>query len=178
MEGWPVSLRRQETSAVRGYGQSGAETARCTRRQAKGPQFHALDLVLGIEIGASPVIARPGGRQECRPGVLLPHRRLPGGRSLYDELGTGLTLLVLAAGADPAPWRQAAGSRGVPLIVLDLTSRAWPGPALVLVRPDQYDVWTGDAAPGDPSALLDLVRGAGGGSLRREPPRDDQARAR
>lgn len=110
--------------------------------------------------------------------MLLPHRWLLGGRSLYDELGAGLTLLVLAAGADPGPSRRAAGSRGVPLTVLHLTGRAWPGPALVLVRPDQYVAWTGDAAPGDPSALLDLVRGAGGGRLRREPPRDGQARAR
>ncbi len=55
--------------------------------------------------------------------------------------------------------------------------RVWPGPALVLVRPDQYVAWTGDAAPGDPSALLDLVRGAGG-SLMREPPRAGRARAR
>jgi hypothetical protein len=53
-----------------------------------------------------------------------------------------------------------ASARGVPLTVLDLTGRAWPGPALVLVRPDQYVAWTSDAAPGDPAALLDLVRGA------------------
>jgi 4-hydroxyisophthalate hydroxylase len=48
----------------------------------------------------------------------------------------------------------------MPQTVIDLTGRAWPGPALVLVRPDQYVAWTGDAAPGGPSALLDLVRGA------------------
>ncbi len=75
------------------------------------------------------------------------------------------------------PGRQAAGSSGVPLTVLDLAGQAWPGPALVLVRPDQCVAWTGDAAPGDPSALLDLVRGADG-SLMREPPRAGRARAR
>jgi hypothetical protein len=30
---------------------------------------------------------------------------------------------------------------------------------MVLVRPDQYVAWAGDTAPGDPGAVLDLVRG-------------------
>jgi hypothetical protein len=35
------------------------------------------------------------------------------------------------------------------------------GPALTLVRPDQYVVWAGDREPGDGLALIDRVRGAG-----------------
>jgi hypothetical protein len=32
---------------------------------------------------------------------------------------------------------------------------------LVLVHPDQHVTWRGDAGPGDPLDLIDLVRGAG-----------------
>ena len=42
------------------------------------------------------------------PGARLPHAWLPDGRSIYDLLADGLTLIRLAAGADPDPLLQAA----------------------------------------------------------------------
>jgi hypothetical protein len=33
---------------------------------------------------------------------------------------------------------------------------------LVLIRPDQHVAWRGATAPDDPSALVDILRGAGG----------------
>jgi hypothetical protein len=120
-------------------------------QRAKQPEFHSLELVLGIRIDGSPVItANPDA------GALLPHAWLGPGRSLYDELGEGFTLIRRAATGGGAI-EQAARARGVPLRVLDLPGQ--PGPALALVRPDQYVAWAGDHEPEDALALIDQVRG-------------------
>jgi 2-polyprenyl-6-methoxyphenol hydroxylase-like FAD-dependent oxidoreductase len=154
------------------------ERARCAVgeriQQAKRPEFHSLELVLGIRIEDSPVIARepdPGARRGTLPGVqlpgvqlgaLLPHAWLGPGRSLYDELGEGFTLLVRRPGTGSSTIEKAARTRGVPLRVLDLPDQdpVHSGPALALVRPDQYVVWAGDCEPVDGLALIDRVRGS------------------
>jgi 2-polyprenyl-6-methoxyphenol hydroxylase-like FAD-dependent oxidoreductase len=154
------------------------ERARCAVgeriQQAKRPEFHSLELVLGIRIEDSPVIARepdPGARRRTLPGVqlpgvqlgaLLPHAWLGPGRSLYDELGEGFTLLVRRPGTGSSTIEKAARTRGVPLRVLDLPDQdpVHSGPALALVRPDQYVVWAGDCEPVDGLALIDRVRGS------------------
>jgi 2-polyprenyl-6-methoxyphenol hydroxylase-like FAD-dependent oxidoreductase len=154
------------------------ERARCAVgeriQQAKRPEFHSLELVLGIRIEDSPVIARepdPGARRRTLPGVqlpgvqlgaLLPHAWLGPGRSLYDELGEGFTLLVRRPGTGSSTIEKAARTRGVPLRVLDLPDQGpvHSGPALALVRPDQYVVWAGDCEPVDGLALIDRVRGS------------------
>jgi Aromatic-ring hydroxylase, C-terminal len=50
----------------------------------------------------------------------------------------------------------------VPLRVLDVPGQGADqnGPALALVRPDQYVAWAGDREPDDGLALIDRVRGA------------------
>jgi 2-polyprenyl-6-methoxyphenol hydroxylase-like FAD-dependent oxidoreductase len=129
-------------------------------QRAKRPEFHSLDLVLGARIDGSPVIAAGPAA-----GALLPHAWLDPGRSLYDDLGEGFTL-VRRPGAGAGPIEKAARARGVPLRVVDLPGP--DGPALTLVRPDQYVAWTGDREPADGLALIDQVRGAGpllGGSV-------------
>jgi 2-polyprenyl-6-methoxyphenol hydroxylase-like FAD-dependent oxidoreductase len=144
-------------------------------QRAKQPEFHSLELVLGIRIDGSPVIAgapdagvQPDSSPPARPGALLPHAWLAPGRSLYDELGEGFTLVRRAgtgggaAGRGPAgrgAIEQAARARGVPLRVFDQPGQA--GPALTLVRPDQYVAWAGHREPEDALALIDQVRGAG-----------------
>jgi 2-polyprenyl-6-methoxyphenol hydroxylase-like FAD-dependent oxidoreductase len=152
-------------------------------QQAKRPEFHSLELVLGIRIEDSPVIAREpdaAARRETLPGVQLPGVQLPGvqlgallphawlgpGRSLYDELGEGFTLLVRRPGTGTGAIEKAARTRGVPLRVLDVPDQdpvhrgVHRGPALALVRPDQYVAWAGDCEPGDGLALIDRVRGS------------------
>jgi hypothetical protein len=126
-------------------------------QQAKRPEFHSLDLVLGIRIEDSPVIAR-----EPDAGALLRHAWLGPGRSLYDELGEGFTLLVRRPGAGRGAIERAARARGVPLRVLDVPGQGagQNGPALTLVRPDQYVAWAGDREPDDGLALIDRVRGS------------------
>jgi 2-polyprenyl-6-methoxyphenol hydroxylase-like FAD-dependent oxidoreductase len=127
-------------------------------QQAKRPEFHSLDLVLGVRIEDSPVIAREPDTG-AQAGALLPHAWLGPGRSLYDELGEGFTLLVRRPDAGRGVIERAARTRGVPLRVLSQPSQ--DGPALALVRPDQYVAWAGDRAPTDGLALIDQIRGAG-----------------
>ena len=97
------------------------------------------------------------------PGCRAPHLWLAPGRSLYDALGMGYTLLRTDAGVNVQPLLDAAAQRGVPLQVLDLaadvTEDLYPQ-KLVLVRPDQHVAWRGDVLPADPLALVDRVRGA------------------
>ena len=145
-------------------------------QEAKRPEFHSLELVLGARIEGSPVIARepdagsgpgspPGPQPGAQVGALLPHAWLGPGWSLYDELGEWFTLVVRRPGADRGTISGAARARGVPLRVLDLSAQGpdHGGPALALVRPDQYVAWAGDREPGDGLALIDRVRGAAAG---------------
>ena len=83
-------------------------------------------------------------------------------RSLYDELGAGYTLLVRRPGSGTGTIEKAARTRGVPLRVLDVPDQdpVHRGPALALVRPDQYVAWAGDGEPGDGLVLIDRVRGS------------------
>ena len=136
-------------------------------QQTKDAEFHALDLVLDVDVENSPVISRHPTRVErsagAIPGHRLPHRWLSVDRSLYDELGHGLTLLLLAANPAAAAIERAARDRNVPLKIVDLRGRGFRhdyGADLVLVRPDQYVAWRGDEAPADVGSLLDVVRGA------------------
>ncbi|MGY1824547.1 FAD-dependent monooxygenase [Geodermatophilus sp. SYSU D00079] len=140
--------------------------------QVKDPEFHSLGLVLGYDYADSPVVV-PDGRPvpgptvatytpSAHPGARLPHTWLSAGRSVYDVLGDGFTVLWLDPQADPAPLAAEAAHDGVPLTVVDLRTlprlRALYGAGLVLVRPDQHVAWRGDAAA-DPPALLGRVTG-------------------
>jgi hypothetical protein len=146
--------------------------------QVKDPEFHSLGLVLGYDYPDSPVVVPDGRpvpaptvttyRPSAHPGARLPHAWLPDGRSLYDRLGSGFTLLRLAAptgGVPDAAVAREAAALGVPFSVLDLSAvtglRERYGADLVLVRPDQHVAWRGDAvaAAGGAAALLRLVTG-------------------
>ena len=152
-------------------GESARRAAGDRIQATKRAEFHALDLVLDVRVAPSPVIA--GGDREGSAaagaagmpvaGALLPHAWLAPGRSLYDELGDGLTLLTADHGVPVDAITAAARSRGVPLRLLELEDRAPPWPALVLVRPDNYVAWAGDREPDDAGALIDTVRGASAG---------------
>ena len=145
-------------------GQRARHAAHDRIQQSKHAEFHALDLVLDIRHDSSPVMAEgaePGGLV----GARLPHAWLGPGRSVYDVLGDGFTLLVLAS--DPsavALFVESARGREVPLTVVDLSDaglRERYGTDLLLVRPDQYVAWHADAVLSDAAvgAVLDRVRG-------------------
>lgn len=148
--------------------------------QVKKSEFHSQGLVLGYSYAGSPVVTDDGTAApapdpivyipSAHPGSLLPHVWLADGRSVYDALGTGFTLLTLpgADAAAAAAVRDAAAAHGIPVTVLALTAgdtelaaaalRDRWGADLLLVRPDQHVAWRGS----DPSAAAaGLLRAAG-----------------
>jgi 2-polyprenyl-6-methoxyphenol hydroxylase-like FAD-dependent oxidoreductase len=141
------------------------------RLVVKDTEFHSLGLVLGYDYRTSPIVVADDSRlpdpelatftPSAHPGARLPHAWLPGSRSVFDLLGSGLSLLRLMPGEDDA-FVAAAARLGVPLTLVDLTDvpglRSRYGADLLLVRPDQHVAWRGDTVP-EPEALLARVLG-------------------
>ena len=118
---------------------------------------------------AAPEYSMAGFTPSTVPGCRTPHFWLDDGRSLYDALGDGFTLLRSDRSLDTAPLKDAARLRGVPLQVLDIGAESQAaslyGHKLVLSRPDQHVAWRGDALPAEPLVLIDRVRGAANANL-------------
>jgi len=156
--------------------------AGCRQRDIFAAELRALDEVrqfdnegigLGYRYEPSPLCVSDGTapppddakvyRQTARPGSRAPHGWLADGRSTLDLFGAGFTLLRFADDADPTPIAAAAERRGVPLAIERIAEPEiavlYEAP-LVLVRPDGHVAWRGAAAPEDPLALIDRVRGA------------------
>jgi len=145
-------------------------------QRAKYPEFHSLGLVLGYSYAGSPVIQPADGPDPAAaaaadttrytpaagPGGRLPHAWMPDGSSLYDHLGTGLTLLgpvrrTAALAERVAALAGRARERGIPLTLrAPSPDYPWAGEFL-LVRPDQHIAWRA----GDPDDIdLDVVTGS------------------
>jgi 2-polyprenyl-6-methoxyphenol hydroxylase-like FAD-dependent oxidoreductase len=136
------------------------------------PQYCCGGLNFGYFYDRSPIVAYDGESAPAYtmydftpstvPGCRTPHVALRDGRSLYDALGSGFTLLRFDRGISVDALAGAAEKRGVPLVVLDMESDQAPalyGHKLVLSRPDQHVAWRGDDVPADALGLIDLVRG-------------------
>ncbi|MCW5773403.1 MAG: FAD-dependent monooxygenase, partial [Rhodospirillaceae bacterium] len=104
----------------------------------------------------------------ARPGHRAPHAWLAPGVALYDRLGTEFTLLRLGGSAATAgAIADAFAACRVPLAVLapdraaqnGVDLRALYGRDFALIGPDQFVYWRGDAAPAEPRALAERVRG-------------------
>jgi 2-polyprenyl-6-methoxyphenol hydroxylase-like FAD-dependent oxidoreductase len=119
--------------------------------------------------GSPIVVGPPGGRSsahgehmlKARAGHHLAPQVLSSGRNVFEELGKGYTLLAFGAGATDA-FEQAAQARHIPLKVVRDTcaeGRALYDARMILVRPDQYIVWAGDATPDNPGVLMDRAAG-------------------
>ncbi|WP_063129778.1 FAD-dependent oxidoreductase [Nocardia fusca] len=144
-------------------------------------QFACAGLNFGSYYDASPVISYDTESAPAYdlatytpstvPGCRTPHIWLNDGRSLYDAMETGFTLLRMDPALDVSDLCLAAGKHNVPLQVIDL-SVAEAGDIyqhkLVLSRPDQHVAWRGNTPPEDASALIDLIRGAGNLSAERQ----------
>jgi 2-polyprenyl-6-methoxyphenol hydroxylase-like FAD-dependent oxidoreductase len=96
-------------------------------------------------------------------GHHLAPQALSSGRNVYEELGSGFTLLAFDSDDQTVgAFERTAAKLGIPLKVIRDTyddGRTAYESHLVLVRPDQYVVWTGDSAPDDPVALMRRVIG-------------------
>ena len=101
------------------------------------PQFCCGGLNFGSFYERSPIIAydgeaAPGYTMDdftpsTVPGCRTPHVWLRDGRSLYDAMGAGFTLLRFDPSADVDTIVAAARARRLPLSVLDVVSDEAPG---------------------------------------------------
>ncbi|MFE6887995.1 FAD-dependent monooxygenase [Streptomyces sp. NPDC057694] len=120
----------------------------------KRDEFHSLGLVLGYgytpaadEQAPEPHLYAP----HTQPGNRLPHRRLPDGSSLFDQLSTGFT--VFGAGQAAGALTEELSARAVPVQqVSDPAVLTLLDQPVVLVRPDQHIAWAG-RDPADVSAV-------------------------
>jgi 2-polyprenyl-6-methoxyphenol hydroxylase-like FAD-dependent oxidoreductase len=133
-----------------------------TRQQSYEPHYEGSSVV----IGPSGSMCSIHGKHSfaARAGHHLTPQRLSSGRDVFEELGRGYTLLALGA-RDGAEQRfsNAAATLGLPLNVIGDTceqGREAYESSLILVRPDQYVVWSGDEPPDKVSGLLRRVSGA------------------
>lgn len=126
------------------------------------PNYEGSSIVVGSAPDATPGIHSKHSFV-ARPGHHLAPQLLSSGRNVYEELGTGFTLLAFGAeDASIAALRETAARVGIPLT----TVQDDPGAArsryearLILVRPDQFVAWAGDEAPREPIDLMKKLAG-------------------
>jgi 2-polyprenyl-6-methoxyphenol hydroxylase-like FAD-dependent oxidoreductase len=124
-------------------------------QQAYEPHYEGSSVVMGPPGGECSIHAAPSLVAEA--GHHLAPRVLSDGRNVFEVLGDGYTLLAFDADSDAvSALSSAAENMRIPLTLVRDTladSRTAYGARMVLVRPDQYVVWAGDAAPADVPAL-------------------------
>src|SRR5262249_28737583 len=132
-----------------------------TRVQSYEPNYEGSPVVCGPPGGVTS--AHGTHMKKARAGHHLTPQPRSSGDSAFDDLGAGFTLLAFDAGEKAiTAFAQAAKALGIPLKIIwdDFGNELAAYEArLVLVRPDQYVVWTGDAAPADTRAVMARVVG-------------------
>jgi 2-polyprenyl-6-methoxyphenol hydroxylase-like FAD-dependent oxidoreductase len=118
--------------------------------------------ICAVEDATDPERDRLSFTPNAGPGHRAPHTWLADGSSTLDLIDPS-RFVLLNFGGDAGPLVAAAKTRNVPLGVIDVADQNAArlyAKKLVLVRPDGIVAWRGDAAPADPLAIVDLVRGA------------------
>lgn len=138
----------------------GRETDIGSRFQQYEPNHEGSPVVFGPEGGVNG--AHGVHQVKARPGHHLAPLPLSAGGDTFGALGDGFTLLAFdARAADAQAFRAAAEALGVPMKIVQDTragGRETYEASLVLVRPDQYVVWTGESVE-DAAAILRRATG-------------------
>jgi 4-hydroxyisophthalate hydroxylase len=132
------------------------------RQQSYEPHYEGSSVVIGPPNSVCSIHGKHA--YAAQAGHHLAPQPLSSGRNVFEALGTGYTLLAFGAHDQAvAAIQEAARSQRMPLTVIrDSLSaeREAYAARLVLVRPDQYVAWAGDAAQLDAAALLRRVSGS------------------
>jgi len=134
---------------------------------------NSIGIHFGYRYHLSPIVAHEDGPEPAWdprrivattwPGGRPASVRLEDGRELFDQFGTGYTLVDLSDSGAGADLVAALEKRGLPIAHLHLQDPAvrkvWERD-LVLVRPDQHVAWRGDESPADPAALIAKLTGS------------------
>jgi hypothetical protein len=138
-----------------------AQTDSASRVRGYEPNYEGSPIVAGPPHGKC--TAHGTHTFRARAGHHLAPQPLSTGRNVYEELGTGFTVLAFDSDEDIVRnFEHAAGSLGVPLKVVRDTYRGERQryeSRLILIRPDQHVAWTGDTQPDDVRALMSKAAG-------------------
>jgi 2-polyprenyl-6-methoxyphenol hydroxylase-like FAD-dependent oxidoreductase len=116
--------------------------------------------------GSPIVFGRPGAETNAKgahtfkaqPGHHLAPQMLSSNRSVFEELGSGFSLIALdATDAAVAAFTQAAAAMRIPLKIIRDTfadKRTAYEAKLILVRPDHFVAWCANEVPADAGAIL------------------------
>ena len=132
-----------------------------SRQQSYEPHYEGSAVVAGPPGGVCSIHGKYG--YPALAGHHLTPQVLSSGKNVYEELGQGFTLLAFGANDQMVTgFHDAAEALHVPLkVVRDdaQDGRAKYEASLILVRPDQYVVWTGSDSAASPSAVLRTATG-------------------
>ena len=127
-----------------------------SRFQQYEPSYEGSSVIDGPEGGVC--TAKGQHMFKARPGHHLAPSKLTTGKNVYEELGRDFNLL--AFGCDQAGLKDMAATAaalGIPMrVIRDAPSKdtaIYEAP-YILLRPDQYVVWTGEQLPANPADLL------------------------
>jgi 4-hydroxyisophthalate hydroxylase len=155
------SPEKDRTEFERAWNQMSEDAGR--QQQSYEPHYEGSPIVLGPINGVCSIHGKYS--YEAHAGHHLTPQELSTGRNVFEELGPGFTLLAFGE-QDKAvkAFEQAASSQKIPLKVVKdsyADRRTEYKAPLILVRPDQYVVWTGDEAPSDVTGVFQRVTGNG-----------------
>jgi 2-polyprenyl-6-methoxyphenol hydroxylase-like FAD-dependent oxidoreductase len=133
-----------------------------TEVDAFEPNYRGSPIVFGSPGAESN--ARGAHNFKAQPGHHLAPQMLSSGRNVFEELGSGFSLIALdAAEATVGAFSQAAEAMKLPLKIIRDTfadERTAYEARLILVRPDHFVAWCTHEAPADARAILGKAAGS------------------
>lgn len=178
MAGKVLSQRRTVPDAIEQPGPEGDAVRKQVGQAAYDlnvQQYCCAGLNFGYFYDRSPIIAYDGAEHpgftmadftpSSTPGCRLPFAKLSDGRTVYDALGPGYTLVRYDPDVVVAPLADVMHAKGVPLQIVDVPrGEAQPpsGHKLILARTDQHVAWRADTLPDDPAPLVNKLIGRAG----------------